>query len=37
LNCVSTKEIEELVKNIQRETTAVEKAVTLGKEKVPRG
>jgi methyl-accepting chemotaxis protein len=33
----STSEIEELVKNIQEETAAAEKAVTLGKEKVAEG
>lgn len=33
----STREIEELVKNMQLETTAVEKAVTVGKEKVAEG
>ncbi|HEY6007636.1 MAG TPA: methyl-accepting chemotaxis protein [Geobacteraceae bacterium] len=33
----STKEIEDLVKNIQKETTAVERAVTLGKDKVAEG
>ncbi|HEY6839466.1 MAG TPA: methyl-accepting chemotaxis protein [Geobacteraceae bacterium] len=33
----STKEIEELVKNIQKETTAVERAVTAGKEKGAEG
>jgi len=33
----STSEIEELVKNIQEETTAAERAVTLGKEKVAEG
>jgi len=33
----STREIEDLVKNIQMETSAVEKAVTVGKEKVADG
>ncbi len=33
----STREIEELVKNMQKETAAVEKAVKVGKEKVAEG
>ncbi len=33
----STREIEELVKNMHQETAAVEKAVTMGKEKVAEG
>jgi methyl-accepting chemotaxis protein len=33
----STREIEELVKNIQQETTAVERTVTHGKDKVAEG